>query len=62
MGISFEKSANGKMFTMTAKGLSRKNKYVKSVRLNGKPVKNWKIHHSDIVRGGELIFEMSDAL
>ena len=54
--------ANGKMFTMTAKGLSRKNKYVKSVRLNGKPVKNWKIHHSDIVRGGELIFEMSDAL
>lgn len=54
--------ANGKMFTMTAKGLSRKNKYVKSVRLNGKPVKNWKIHHSDIVRGGELIFEMIDAL
>ena len=54
--------ANGKMFTMTAKGLSRENKYVKSVRLNGKPVKNWKIHHSDIVRGGELIFEMIDAL
>jgi hypothetical protein len=38
--------------------LSKENKYVKSVTLNGKPVTDWKISHSDIMRGGELVFEM----
>ena len=43
---------------MTAKNLSKENKYVKSVTLNGKPITDWKIRHADIVRGGELVFEM----
>ena len=30
----------------------------KSVMLNGKPVTDWKIRHSDIMSGGELVFEM----
>ena len=45
-------------FTITAKNLSRENKYVKSVTLNGKPVTDWKIRHADILRGGVLEFEM----
>ena len=45
-------------FTMTAKNLSKENKYVKSVTLNGKPITDWKIRHEDIMKGGELVFEM----
>ena len=46
-------------FTVIARNISKENKYVKSVELNGKPVADWKIRHSDIMRGGELVFEMS---
>ena len=45
-------------FTVVARGLSKENKYVKSVMLNGKPITDWKIRHEDIVKGGELVFEM----
>ena len=51
-------SANGKVFTMTAKNLSKENKYVKSVTLNGKPITDWTIRHEDVMKGGELVFEM----
>jgi len=47
-------------FAVFAKGLSNENKYVKSVRLNGKPVSDWKLRHADIVAGGALEFEMTD--
>ena len=50
----------GKTFTVVARNLSKANKYVKAVFLNGRPVTDWKIRHADIVRGGELAFEMSD--
>ena len=43
---------------MTAKNLSKENKYVKSVTLNGKPIADWKIRHADIMNDGELVFEM----
>ena len=43
---------------MTAKNLSKENKYVKSVSLNAKPIADWKIRHEDIMKGGELVFEM----
>ena len=46
-------------FTIIARNLSKENKYVKSVTLNGKPITDWKIRHSDIMRGGELVFEMT---
>ena len=51
---------NDKTFTMQAKGLSHENKYVKSVTWNGKPVENFRIHHSEIMKGGELVFVMTD--
>ena len=35
---------------------------VKRVTLNGKELKNWRIRHSDLVKGGQLIFEMFEDL
>ena len=51
---------NGKSFTVKAKGLSRKNKYVERVYLNGKLYELPYITHDDIVNGGELQFVMTD--
>ena len=50
----------GKTFTAEAKGLSKANKYVKSVELNGKPVTGLTISHKDIMNGGNLVFTMTD--
>ena len=47
-------------FRVFAKGLSKENKYVKSVMLNGRPITGWRIRHEDIARGGELVFEMGN--
>jgi predicted alpha-1,2-mannosidase len=52
--------SNSNYFTVIARNFSRKNKYVKSVTLNGKPLTDWKISHADIMRGGELVFEMEE--
>ena len=52
--------ANGKTFTVKAKGLSRENKYVKAVRLGGKPLDGFVLKHADILAGGTLEFEMKD--
>jgi predicted alpha-1,2-mannosidase len=50
----------GKVFTIMAKNLSEKNKYVKSVCLNGKKLDGFKITHEEIMAGGTLEFEMED--
>jgi predicted alpha-1,2-mannosidase len=49
---------NNKTFTMTAKNLSKKNIYIQSIRLNGKPLKVSYIRHEDIMKGGTLKFQM----
>jgi hypothetical protein len=51
---------NGKSFKITAKNVSPKNKYIRSVRLNGVDYPKSYIQHSDIVNGGHLHFEMTD--
>lgn len=51
---------NGNVFKMHARNISDKNKYVKSVSLNGKPLESPYIRHADILAGGELEFEMAD--
>ena len=48
-----------KTFSVVAKNLSRENKYVKSVSLNGKPLSGFILRHADIMAGGELVFEMT---
>ncbi len=50
--------AKGRTFTVEANGLSKENKYVQSVTLNGRPVPGIKIAHSEIMKGGRLVFEM----
>ena len=51
---------NGKQFSIVAKGVSDKNIYIKSAKLNGNPYLNSYLKHSDIMEGGELILEMTD--
>ena len=55
--LTFE---NGKQFEVIAKNLSEENCYVKSVKLNGKPLKNSYITFEDVHNGGQLQFIMTD--
>ena len=52
--------ADGKTFTIKAEGLSEDNKYVKSITLNGEPYTKNFISHADIVKGGTLVYQMTD--
>lgn len=60
----FEKAeiqvSKDKIFTIVAKNFSSKNKYIKAIYLNGNPYKKLYISHKDIIKGGELVFEMGD--
>ena len=51
---------NGNSFEIKADGVSDKNRYVKSVTLNGKPYAKTYITHEDLMAGGVLEFVMSD--
>ena len=50
---------NGKTFEIKAPEVSDKNRYVKSVLLNGKPYTKTYITHADLLGGGTLEFVMS---
>jgi predicted alpha-1,2-mannosidase len=50
---------NEKTLTIKAPGRSLRNIYVKKTLLNGKPLRETFLEHSDLVRGGELVFEMN---
>lgn len=50
---------NGNTLTIKAPKASDKNRYVKSVTLNGKPVGTIYLTHEQIMAGGELVFEMT---
>ena len=52
---------NGKTFTIRALNVSAKNIYIKSVKLNGKPYRKTFFQHKDLIIGGVLEFEMTDA-
>lgn len=49
---------NGTDFKISTINFSDKNRFVKSVTLNKKPLKRAWITHEDIIKGGELVFEM----
>lgn len=55
--LTFE---NGKQFEVVAKGLSNKNRYVKSVKLNGKPLERSYVTFEEVFNGGTLEFTMTD--
>ncbi|GJM63235.1 GH92 family glycosyl hydrolase [Persicobacter diffluens] len=46
--------------TIKANNLSSKNCYVKSVSFNGELITDGKIHYSQLMNGGDLVFEMED--
>lgn len=50
---------NGKTFTVEAVDQSPQNVYVRKVELNGKPLRQPFINHSDVMAGGKLVFYMS---
>ncbi|SEB04741.1 GH92 family glycosyl hydrolase [Pedobacter hartonius] len=51
--------ANGKTFTIEARGQSRDHPYVKSLQLNRQPYEQLVISHDAVAAGGTLQFEMS---
>jgi putative alpha-1,2-mannosidase len=60
----FEKATihlkNGKDFVLVARNASRDNKYVESIRLNGRPLNQVWFRHADIANGGTLEVTMGD--
>ena len=60
----FEKATinleNGKSFTIQANNQSKENKYIQSVKLNGENYEYSYIKHKDIMKGGSLVFEMTN--
>jgi predicted alpha-1,2-mannosidase len=51
---------NGRTFTILANHNSANKLYVQSARLNGKPMRQLELQHSDIVSGSTLVLEMSE--
>ena len=51
--------ASGKEFRIRAAGTSAGKLYIRSATLNGVPLNRYWIDHSEILAGGDLVFEMS---
>ncbi|MBQ8673174.1 MAG: GH92 family glycosyl hydrolase [Bacteroides sp.] len=49
---------NGNDFVIRAINNSRQNKYIRSMKLNGKELSEPRFSHFDLMKGGELVFEM----
>jgi putative alpha-1,2-mannosidase len=49
---------NGNDFVISAPNKTPERIHVKSVKLNGKPIKDYKITHQQIINGGVLEFRM----
>lgn len=52
---------NGNKFTIVAEGLSAEYKYIESVTLNGKDYPFSYINHEDIMKGGDMVFNMTNS-
>jgi predicted alpha-1,2-mannosidase len=51
---------NGKTFVVSAPAQDERNYYVKKVFLNGQRLGTYILRHEDLMKGGELLFELSD--
>jgi len=49
---------SGKSFVVKARDVSAKNVYIQSATLNGEPYSRSYLLHKDLIRGGELVFQM----
>lgn len=52
---------NRRMFVVSAPGVSRRNRYIRSAALNGRAVGGTALRHDAIAAGGELVFTMDAA-
>lgn len=52
----------GKTFRIVTKNAGPENVYVKSMTLNGQPYDDIALRYEDLIRGGEMTFEMAPAL
>jgi putative alpha-1,2-mannosidase len=52
---------NGKTLRIICQGNSRDNKYVQSIKLNGKPLSQVWFKHADIVNDGTLELKMGNS-
>ena len=57
MTLNFE---NGKHFTVVAKNLSHENRFIESVKLNGKPLSRSYLYCDEVLNGGKIEFTMTD--
>ena len=57
MTVKFE---NGKNLQILANNLSRENRFIESVKLNGKPLSRSYLYYDEIVNGGKLEFMMTE--
>ncbi|MEP2688991.1 GH92 family glycosyl hydrolase [Maribacter dokdonensis] len=53
---------NGDLFTIKANNNSNANFYVSDAAFNGVSIKAYSLRHEDIVKGGELILEMTNTI
>ena len=53
--------SNGKRFRIDARNNSATNKYIQSVRLNGKPLQRLWFRHADLIGGGTLELQMGSS-
>jgi predicted alpha-1,2-mannosidase len=53
---------NGNKLMIKVKNQARENVYVKGVFLNGKKIEGFLLNHHDLMKGGELLFEMASEL
>ena len=51
---------NGKTIKIVCRNNSKDNKYIQSIRLNGKPLNQVWFRHADIVNGGTLELQMGN--
>ena len=54
------KLENNQTFTIIANGVSKENFYIQSATLNGKPLDRCYLTHEEILKGGQLVFEMGN--
>ena len=57
MTVKFE---NGNNLQIVAKNLTRENRFIESVKLNGKPLSRSYLYYDEIVNGGKLEFTMTE--
>jgi putative alpha-1,2-mannosidase len=51
---------NGKTLKITARNQSPGSVYIESVSLNGRKIEGFLVSHHDLMKGGELLYQLSE--